>query len=782
MDLSFGEYLEKGTQKILEIVSSTSVSDEEKTSIIEAFSEELSNNIGNVGNLKDYELLAYEVSIKYIDGKISGVLANANATNEDYDSAISLCARQKSLIEEFHNKGWNLSGIANTNVDSCMEELRKRQDSTSLVDKIVDEDRKITNLIQQAQETLSVNLCEAANAAVDALEKDLELAKLKKTKVPAIDNKDLKKARKKVEDIKSIAGKKESLHSNLFEIDGQIYSLISSNAASQEQWYGILDACRRESDLLNECRRNNWPIPSLRCGNPDDIAGKYSHYIEMRKLDELLASERDSLTTNKQYKNFYANCNKQKENFDVCSRNGWDIPLLTIKDPQELLNTVHVEKRKKDTAKKWKNRFILGGIAAFCILILSIFGVLKYREGKVQIPFDSTYVVGQNLKDVKNELQNAGFSNITEKQDSSGWLESGKVISVSIDNSDSYTKGKYLKPEVSVVITSSSQGRKYVTNILEDWQNTDYETVKQLLEKEGFTNITVEEVVTSEKEKADLVAAISLNNEVYTNEHCYLPTNAPINITYYAFKIGIGNDSSQFIGQDYEAVVDSLKESGFTNVQTQKITTGWAKGKSVIGVTVNNVDTYSSNEIFDPDVKIVVKYSSDDRKDATATVENWQTQKYDQLQSALKAKGFTNISTSAVVTEDKSKNHLVSKLTINSEEFVAGDCFIQSSAAIKIEYYVLSITIGSSASDFEGCQYTDVVEQLKALGFTNIKLLRANNLINGWITKEGSIKSITINGNGDFEATYKYQYDSEIVIVVNTFKDKGCTDITEVDD
>ena len=169
MDLSFGEYLEKGTQKILEIVSSTSVSDEEKTSIIEAFSEELSNNIGNVGNLKDYELLAYEVSIKYIDGKISGVLANANATNEDYDSAISLCARQKSLIEEFHNKGWNLSGIANTNVDSCMEELRKRQDSTSLVDKIVDEDRKITNLIQQAQETLSVNLCEAANAAVDAL-------------------------------------------------------------------------------------------------------------------------------------------------------------------------------------------------------------------------------------------------------------------------------------------------------------------------------------------------------------------------------------------------------------------------------------------------------------------------------------------------------------------------------------------------------------------------------------------------------------------------------------
>ena len=782
MDLSFGQYLEKGTQKILEIVSSTSVSDEEKTSIIEAFSEELSNNIGNIGNLKDYELLAYEVSLKHIDGKISEVLANGSASYDDYERAISLCARQKALIEEFHNKGWKLSGIDNTNVESCMDELHKRQDSTSLVDKIVDEDHQITNLIKKAQEELSVKLCESASLAIDSLEKDLELAKSKKAKVTSIENKDLKKVRKKVEDIKATAEKKELLHRNLFEVDGQLYNMISNNAASQEQWLGVLDACRREADLLNECKRNNWPLPSLRCGTPDDIAAKYSHYIEMRKIDEALVAERDSLSTNKQYKNFYANCTKQKENFDVCNRNGWGIPLLTIQNPEELLNAVHVEKRKKDNAKKWKNRLILTGIAAFCILVLSVFGVLKYREGKVQIPFDSTYVAGENLNDIKKELQNAGFTNITEKQDSSGWMESGKVISVSIDNSDSYTKGKYLKPEVNVVITSSSQGRKYVTNILKEWQDTDYKTVKELLEKEGFTNITVEEVVTSEKEKADLVATISLNNEVYTNEHCYLPTNAPISITYYAFKIGIGNDSAQFIGQDYETVVDSLKESGFTNVQTQKITTGWAKGKSVIGVTVNNVDTYSSDEIFDPDVKIVVKYSSDDRKDATATVENWQTQKYDQLQSALKAKGFTNISTSAVVTDDKSKNHLVSKLTINSEEFVAGDCFIQAGASIKIEYYVLSITIGSSASDIEGCQYTDIVSQLKAKGFTNIKLLRANNLINGWITKEGSIKSITINGNDDFEATYKYQYDAEIVIVVNTFKDKGCTDITEVAD
>ena len=67
------------------------------------------------------------------------------------------------------------------------------------------------------------------------------------------------------------------------------------------------------------------------------------------------------------------------------------------------------------------------------------------------------------------------------------------------------------------------------------------------------------------------------------------------------------------------------------------------------------------------------------------------------------------------------------------------------------------------------------------MGFTNITVHRNNDLINGWITKEGSIASITINGSGKFEATDSFYYDVPIVIVVNTFKDKGCEDITLIE-
>ena len=47
----------------------------------------------------------------------------------------------------------------------------------------------------------------------------------------------------------------------------------------------------------------------------------------------------------------------------------------------------------------------------------------------------------------------------------------------------------------------------------------------------------------------------------------------------------------------------------------------------------------------------------------------------------------------------------------------------------------------------------------------------------GWFTKEGGIKSISINGISDFANRDAFAYDDEIVIIVHTFKNEGCEDI-----
>lgn len=139
---------------------------------------------------------------------------------------------------------------------------------------------------------------------------------------------------------------------------------------------------------------------------------------------------------------------------------------------------------------------------------------------------------------------------------------------------------------------------------------------------------------------------------------------------------------------------------------------------------------------------------------------------------------MTNITATATETESKSQNQLVASISLNGQSFTGGDCFIQKNAPIQIKYYMLMIDIEDGAKDYESRNYQEVVSKLASLGFANITLKRANDLVTGWLTKEGTIQSIRINGVSDFVKGESFAFDDEIVIVVHTFKNKGCEDIT----
>lgn len=223
--------------------------------------------------------------------------------------------------------------------------------------------------------------------------------------------------------------------------------------------------------------------------------------------------------------------------------------------------------------------------------------------------------------------------------------------------------------------------------------------------------------------------------------------------------------------------------SGFTNVSTEQITTGWAEDNTVIAVNINNSDSYDKDSTFEPDVIIVVKYSGPNRVDATSVFSGWETKQYTTVKSELINLGFSNVTYKEVSTSDISQNQLVASITINGEKYSQGDCYVQQSAPIIIEYYTLKIIIGQKPSAFTSNnknEYKKVVATLEAMGFTNIQLERNNELINGLLKKEGSVESITINGNASFTESARFDYYMPIVIVVNTYKDKGCEDITTI--
>lgn len=80
------------------------------------------------------------------------------------------------------------------------------------------------------------------------------------------------------------------------------------------------------------------------------------------------------------------------------------------------------------------------------------------------------------------------------------------------------------------------------------------------------------------------------------------------------------------------------------------------------------------------------------------------------------------------------------------------------------------ISMPSSSKDLEGNGYEEVVDDLTKAGFTNVQPKALGDLITGWITKEGSVETIAVNGDSLFTTDDDFPKDAEIVVSYHSFK------------
>lgn len=78
--------------------------------------------------------------------------------------------------------------------------------------------------------------------------------------------------------------------------------------------------------------------------------------------------------------------------------------------------------------------------------------------------------------------------------------------------------------------------------------------------------------------------------------------------------------------------------------------------------------------------------------------------------------------------------------------------------------------ISINAKDYIGVQYTEVEEKFINMGFSNIKSVPKEDLIFGWVNKEGSTDKITINNNDNFKKDEIFPKDADIIIYYHSFK------------
>lgn len=570
--VNFKKYLENGTGKILEIVSSPDVDVSEKLAIIDAYADELRSNIGTVDSLRDCEPILNGISIKFVDADITAELSKDSVKVEGCNRGIKLCQRQRKLFNLFQTQQWSRPEIENKDIDRCENIFLNRKEGLSIAEKIQNENDQLKKLLVKAQDELSTELCDDALKLLMQMESDKSAYESKGFALKGIYAKDNGDIRKKIESIRSESEEKNALHKKLYDTDSSIENLILQSGLTEAQWVDIISLAQKQSKLISECNRNVWPLPTLKYTDPENLSEQYTHYLDMIKTDRAIVSQMDSLSVKSpkafdgQFESFYTTCQKQGVNITYCKKKSWAVPELLVDDPLALSEKTRSEREK---AKKSKKMRLFSFVAVISILSAVIL-LFIYKQGKILTPFDSSSVIGEKSETICNELEKAGFTNVTTKEDKDGWLNDGVVTHISLDGSDSFAQGKYVKPDADIVVYFSSKGRKEISGLLKQWANTDFKTLGEQLKSAGFENISQTEEDTFDKTKNQQIASVTVNGLDYSSGECYVPTSAPINITHYLLKIRMETSASKFEGKNYEDVISSLRASGFVNIEPRR--------------------------------------------------------------------------------------------------------------------------------------------------------------------------------------------------------------------
>ena len=64
--------------------------------------------------------------------------------------------------------------------------------------------------------------------------------------------------------------------------------------------------------------------------------------------------------------------------------------------------------------------------------------------------------------------------------------------------------------------------------------------------------------------------------------------------------------------------------------------------------------------------------------------------------------------------------------------------------------------------------YEEVIAKFENAGFTNIRVEVKYDIITGWINNDGEVKTITINGNSEYNYYDEYRPDAQVVITYHT--------------
>lgn len=148
--------------------------------------------------------------------------------------------------------------------------------------------------------------------------------------------------------------------------------------------------------------------------------------------------------------------------------------------------------------------------------------------------------------------------------------------------------------------------------------------------------------------------------------------------------------------------------------------------------------------------------------------------KYTEVVQLLKESGFSNIRTkeiSDLTLSREDEENIVTEVRLVHTDAFNEDAMYPSNLWITVVYHTVELYAPPLTSkDAKGMNYEDVLDEFEHIGFTNIVVNVEYDIITGWISNDGEVKSVTINGESKYGYHDKYRLDAEIVITYHTLR------------
>lgn len=762
MDVSIDNFLTDGIDEILGTVNALNMPLPEKQKMIEAYTESLLNVVSKSEIENPLEVIC-KSRISYVDDYL--YKASKKSISDDDCIAIgNLCDELISLMDMCTENEWRTPKVKSDYL-KIKSQITNRLEDLSKVSYVIATKRDLIIASGKVSAQSNVDTIDNLLMKLNALAELIKDLVEKKVNLPSGIMGEIIKAKERLENVRVQVISKEQLLSTIQNNDNQLYELLSKKNLSKEQWSEVVLLCHKQNECITTCNQRGIVLPGLKINTSLGAIEVYSVYIKMLEYDNSISEEEQKEYKDYQYlSDLYS---KQYEAFKYCKSKKCRIPELANPDIKRKMKAYKKLSFKNRAIYKIRKFFIRAGITCAVILLIIATGLVIFHSNNKKMPISRNQALGADVNDIASQLKKAGFKNICMNSYKEGWQRDGTVKNIKVDGNDYFALNEYYSKNVKIEIQYFEESRIEISSILEGYQNKDYKTLEWELLSVGLKNITLSKEKTQEKEKNYEVFGMSVCGLEYQSGECWVLPNEDVEIHYYVYAIPIGKNNYQFKNNKYEDVCDELRELGFTNVKPQEDKAGFKEGGNVLSVSLNGSTGYEVSDLFEPSTEIVVRYSSEKRKDLSDLLKNLGKEKKEEIEKRLTKKDCKNIEVMEEATKDLSLRGKV-KLFIDGEEWNnSTPCYVDPQMEGVVKIYLVYVEMPGSNTFYENRNYIDVGDELSALGFTNIQYESIVPKFGERKKKDKQVYHISIDGKNTFENGSSFSYDSQVIITVN---------------